>query len=363
MESQSNLLRMTAQMVLAGLIIAIMVIGKSFLVPFTWSLLIALASVGMIEKVKVRTRLPLGMIIFVYLLFILLILGLIAYFFYIELSHIFQDLPAIMEKLSARLHVLSVSLAEKGIHIPDHIDKKSISDWVASHNDLIMNIISAMGLNLWDIILIMFYLFFLIYYKDLLREFLMVRIQDRRKLVGVRDRLEKSMALVRNYLYGLLMITLISAVMNLIVFLIFGLHFALFFAVFLAILNLIPFIGNPIGLAVIMLFAIITKESIIIPLLIFAALFLMNFLQDNVVRPWLLGDKLKLNAFVVFVAIIIGGMIWGVSGMILFIPIAGAIRIILEGREKYSHYTIFFSEVTKKKKKQVEAPPLEEEQV
>jgi predicted PurR-regulated permease PerM len=279
-----------------------------------------------------------------------MILGLKAYFFYIELSHIFQDLPAILEKLSARLHDLSVSLADKGIHIPDHIDKKYISDWVASHNDLIMNIISALGLNLWDIILIMFYLFFLIYYKDLLREFLLVRIQDKRKLVSVRNRLMKSMALVRNYLSGLLILTLISAVMNLVVFLIFGLHFALFFAVFLAILNLIPFIGNPIGLAVIMLFAIITKESIIIPVLIFAALFFMNFLQDNVVRPWLLGDKLKLNAFVVFVAIIIGGMIWGVSGMILFIPIVGAIRIILEGREKHSSLTIFFSEVTKKPK-------------
>jgi predicted PurR-regulated permease PerM len=158
------------------------------------------------------------------------------------------------------------------------------------------------------------------------------------------------MALVRNYLSGMLILTLISAVMNLVVFLIFGLHFSLFFAVFLAILNLIPFIGNPIGLAIIMVFAFITKETIMIPLLIFAALFVMNFLQDNVIRPWLLGDKLKLNAFTVFVAIIIGGMIWGVSGMILFIPIVGAIRIILEGQGKYGHYTIFFSEVSKKKK-------------
>jgi len=52
MESQSALLKTTARMVLAGLIIAIMVIGKSFLVPFTWSLLIALASIGLIDKVK-----------------------------------------------------------------------------------------------------------------------------------------------------------------------------------------------------------------------------------------------------------------------------------------------------------------------
>jgi predicted PurR-regulated permease PerM len=269
----------------------------------------------------------------------------------VELSHIFQDLPGILAKLSAKLHDISLTLADKGVHIPDHIDKQFIGDWVASHNDLIMNIISSFGLNLWNIILIIFYLFFLLYYKDLLRRFILARIQDKRKLVSVRDRLTKSMALVRNYLSGLLILTLISAVMNFLVFLVFGLHFSLFFAVFLAILNLIPFIGNPIGLAVIMLFALITKESLLIPLLIFGALFVMNFLQDNVIRPMILGDKLKLNAFTVFVAIIIGGMIWGVSGMILFIPIVGALRIILEGQGKYGHYTIFFSDVNEKKKK------------
>lgn len=350
MESHSALLKTTAQMVLAGLIIAIMVVGKSFLVPFTWSLLIGLASVNLIEKIESKTKMPLGLIISIYLVFILAILALIGYFFYVELSHIFNDLPGILSQLSAKLHELSIKMADKGIHIPDHIDKKFISDWVASHNDDIMKIVSAFGLNLWNIVLIIFYLFFLLYYRDLLRQFILARIQDKRKLAGVRERFTKSMALIRNYLSGMLILTLISAVMNLIVFLIFGLHFSLFFAVFLAILNLIPFIGNPIGLAVIMLFALITKDSILIPLLIFAALFVMNFLQDNVIRPMILGDKLKLNAFTVFVAIIIGGMIWGVSGMILFIPIVGAIRIILEGQGKYHHYTIFFSEVGKKKK-------------
>jgi predicted PurR-regulated permease PerM len=350
MESQNALLKTTARLVLAGLIITIMVVGKSFLVPFTWSLLIALASVGLIEKVKEKTRLPMGMIIFFYLLFILGILGLLGYFFYVELSLIFNDLPALLARLSGRLHEISLNLQDKGIHIPDHVDKQYINDWVTSHNDVIMNVVSAFGMNLWNIVLIMFYLFFLLYYKDLLPEFLLARIQDKRRLADIRKKLKQSLSLVRNYLYGLLLLTLISAAMNFIVFLIFGLHFSLFFAVFLAILNLIPFIGNPIGLAVIMLFAIITKESIMIPLLIFVALFVMNFLQDNVIRPWLIGDKLKINAFTVFVAIIIGGMIWGVSGMILFIPIVGAIRIILEGQGVQGHYTIFFSEIPKKPK-------------
>ena len=359
MESQSSLLKNTARMVLAGLIIAVMVIGKSFLVPFAWSILIALASVGLVEKAQAKTRLPIGSIIAIYLVGILLLLFLVGYFFFIELSQIFNDLPTILQRLSDRLHDISLSLAGMGIHIPEKVDKKYISEWVAAHNDMIMKIISAFGLNLWDIILILFYLFFLLYYKDLLKEFFASRIKDKRKLIEVRNRIQRTLIMVRSYLYGMLLLTLVSAVMNYAVFLIFGLHFALFFAVFLAILNLIPMVGNPIGLVVIMLFAFITKDNYMVPIYIFIALFVVNFLQDNVIRPLLLGDKMKVNAFTVFISIIIGGMIWGVSGMILFIPLVGIMRIFMEGGGLAGHYTILFSDLPRKSRTQPE--PAKEE--
>ena len=58
-----------------------------------------------------------------------------------------------------------------------------------------------------------------------------------------------------------------------------------------------------------MIFALITHDSLFIPLLMFIALFISTFLQDNVIKPMLIGDKLQMNAFSVFVAIIIGSVI------------------------------------------------------
>jgi len=350
METNSGLIKITARLVLATLIILVLVVGKPFLVPLTWSLLIALASIKFIERIEKKTIMPEGLVISIFLLFIMLFVVLIGYFFYIELSHIFKDLPTISEKISLRLHDLSIALKNTGIHIPDHIDKGFISDWVENHSNLLMGFISELGMDIWSIILIMFYLFFLLYYRDLIPQFFTRKIKDTDKLASMKERLDKSMALIRSYIYGLFLLTLISAVMNYLVFLLFGLKFALFFAVFLAILNLIPFVGNPIGLVVIMLFAIVTKDNMLIPVLIFVALFVMNFLQDNVIRPLLMGDKMKINAFTVFIAIIIGGMIWGVSGMILFIPIAGIVKIVLEGHEIHKPYAIFFSELPAKPK-------------
>ena len=350
METNSNLIKITARLVLATLIILVLVVGESFLVPLTWSLLIALASVKFIELAEEKTFMSKGMVIFLFLLFILVFIFLIGYFFYVELSLIFNDLPMISQKISARLHDLSLALKDTGIHIPEHIDKNFISDWVHNHNNLIMSFISEIGMDIWSIILIMFYLFFLLYYRDLVPQFFTRKIKNQAELDSMKKRFQKSMALIRSYIYGLLLLTLVSAVMNYVVFLIFGLQFAIFFAIFLAILNLIPFVGNPIGLAVIILFSIITKDNMLTPLLIFVALFVMNFIQDNVIRPLLIGDKMKINAFTVFIAIIIGGMIWGVSGMILFIPIAGIMKILLEGHKVHEPYAIFFSEPHKKSK-------------
>jgi predicted PurR-regulated permease PerM len=193
-------------------------------------------------------------------------------------------------------------------------------------------------------------MFFLLFYRDLIFTFFARKYSDPKQLVLVRNQFNQSLGIVRSYIYGLLLLTIVSAIMNYLVFLIFGLEFGLFFAIFLAILNLIPFIGNPIGLLVIFAFSAITNDTMLTPVLILVALFVANFLQDNMIRPWLMGDKMKLNAFAIFVAIIIGSMIWGVSGMILFIPITGILKIVLENRKETAHYAIFFSELPAKKK-------------
>ncbi|NTV79254.1 MAG: AI-2E family transporter, partial [Clostridiales bacterium] len=345
---QNHLLRITARLVLATLIILVLVVGKPFLVPFAWSLLIALASLKFINWTEEKTILPLGLIIFLFLLLVLLILFSIGYFFYIELDRIFANMPEIAQKISDRLHELSVKFGSIGITLPDHLDKSYINDWVQKHNDSVSGYLSTVGMNIWNVVLILFYLFFLLYYKDLVPQFFTAHVKDKRQLVIVRKNTVQAIQLIRSYIFGMLILTLISAGMNYIVFLIFGLKFAIFFAVFLALLNLIPLVGNLIGLAIIMLFAIVTKDNMLVPVLIFALLAVVNFLQDNVVRPWLIGDKLKINAFSVFLAIIVGGMIWGVSGMILFIPLVGIVKIILENHRQHGNYAIFFAEVPKK---------------
>jgi predicted PurR-regulated permease PerM len=64
----------------------------------------------------------------------------------------------------------------------------------------------------------------------------------------------------------------------------------------------------------------------------------------------LMGSKLEVNAFSVFFFVILGGFFWGISGMILFIPVASILKIILDRSEPGSHFSVFLSEVPKPEK-------------
>lgn len=338
-------LRIASQLIIFSFIVAVLIIGKSVLIPFAWSLMIGLASVNMMEKIENKIHLPRGLLIMFFILFIISIIFLVIYLFYIEINVILSDLNSINQKISKLLHDTSLQFASLGIQIPDHIDRQYFHNIVEKNTSSIFSFISSFGLNLWNIILIIFYLFFILYYREVIPMYFEKKLNDSDKIQKTREEILQSVQIIRSYLTGMLLITVISGVMNYVVFLILGLPYALFFAFFLAILNLIPFIGNPIGLIVIILFSFITYDTMLMPILIFVSLFIFNFLQDNVIRPWMIGDKLRLNAFTVFIAVIFGGAIWGVSGMILFIPIVGIIKIILETNEKTTPYAIFLSEI------------------
>jgi len=64
--------------------------------------------------------------------------------------------------------------------------------------------------------------------------------------------------------------------------------------------------------------------------------------QENFLRPKLLGDSMEVNAAIIFTAVFIGGLIWGFSGMVLFIPLAGVTKAVIDSNPKWSAFGIFF---------------------
>lgn len=358
--SDSTTYKASIYMLYAVLAVFILVVAKPFLVPLAWSIIIALASTRMLDKLEARTKINRSILIIVFIFLVLTVIVLIFYFFYIEIRYIMANLPSFSESLQEKTNELVLILRGMGIKLPDHIDQSYLATVLGGHTDLIIGFISEFGKNLGNVFLIGFYLFFMLSFRDVVRKFIALRYKNKERIAEITDEVKESLDIVNNYISGLLLLTLITIVMNYLVFLVFGMEFALFFAVFVGLLNILPYVGNPIAMVVTFIFSALTMDSLLFPILIQVGMFVCNFIQDNILKPWFLGDKLHVNAFAIFLSVVLGGYIWGFSGMLLFIPVVGIVRILLERNENSRPYAVFFAELSVKEKKKIDKQILKE---
>ena len=99
--------------------------------------------------------------------------------------------------------------------------------------------------------------------------------------------------------------------------------------VLLGLLTLLPYIGIFISLllSVVVTFATAGTGHL---LLLIATLFSIHLLDANLLLPLIVGAKVRLNALITILGVIVGGSIWGLTGAFLAIPVIAITKIIFE---------------------------------
>ncbi len=330
--NNSNLIRTAAILFIASITIVILIIAKSFLIPLAWSLIIALASFQMLNRIEKKFHLKRLISSMLFVALILLGIALLFYFFLSEIASIVIGIPDFSAKLIEAIQNILVTIEGLGIHMP-MIDQTQIHNWISSHSAIIAKMLSSISKSIGNIGLIGIYLFFILYYRDNYLYFMRLREKTEEGFTLAKKRSKEIIGIINNFLFGLFSITLILAVMLFIIFLLIGLKYALFFAILVSLLTLIPYIGSPLGMGIVVIFASISNDGLLMPILALAGMVISNALKSNVFKPIVIGSKINLNAFVIFLSVITGGLIWGVSGMILFMPFAGIAKVLLEYNE------------------------------
>ncbi|PCJ92284.1 MAG: AI-2E family transporter [Flavobacteriaceae bacterium] len=197
-----------------------------------------------------------------------------------------------------------------------------------------IGILGSLSVGLFSVLFIMF--FFL---KDskLFEEGLLIFVPDNKE-----SKLKKSMDTIKDllsrYFVGLVFQILILFVIYTIVLLIFGIENAVVIAFLCALLNLIPYVGPMIG-GILMLILSMTSNlgadfsTVILPKTSYVMIgFMIGQLVDNFFsQPFIFSNSVKSHPLEIFLIIIIGGLIFGVTGMIIAVPGYTAIKVILKG--------------------------------
>ena len=194
-----------------------------------------------------------------------------------------------------------------------------------------------------DLLLIPIYLFFFLYYRRFLKEFLYKLFRNKQKSF-LNIMVRKIYNVQRNYLVGLTKVMLIVGILNTIGLLTLGIENAIFFGFFAALLLLIPYVGILIGSLIPAVIALATKDSIWYAFGVVAILGFVQFLEGNFITPKITGSKVSMNSFVAIISLILFSMLWGISGMIVALPVVASLKIIFDNTPGYHAYGFLIGE-------------------
>jgi predicted PurR-regulated permease PerM len=185
--------------------------------------------------------------------------------------------------------------------------------------------------GLTDVIIALVYFFLLLRFRLHLKRFVLkiVPEPDRRTALDV---LHQSSGVIQKYLTGLGLMILCLWVMYGIGFSIVGVQGAIFFAILCGTLELVPFVGNLIGTALTILFALTQSKSggSGMVLGIVATYFVVQSIQSYILEPLVVGREVKIHPLFTILVIVLGELLWGLPGMFLSIPLLGIAKIICD---------------------------------
>ncbi|MGM0635707.1 MAG: AI-2E family transporter [Bacteroidota bacterium] len=211
-------------------------------------------------------------------------------------------------------------------------DKQSeaLNDLIDKSKDSIGSWLDSIFTLLSNILLIFVYTFMILLYKPLFLNFFYEVFDDKEKY-RVESILNDSKSAIQGYVVGLMIEMVIIAVLNSVAFLIIGIEYAVLLGILCAILNLIPYIGGIIGVALpIVVYFITGGNDISIPIIIGITYTVIQLVDNYFIVPKVVSSQVSINAFVAIIIVFLGGALWGVSGMFLSILFVAILKIIFE---------------------------------
>jgi len=321
-----------ASLVFIGLFafISMLFFTQKIIVPVIYSTIIAIVLSPVVDffvqkKINrvVAIAITLVLLIFVTILIVTLLSA--------QMMQFGDSFPKLVEKF----HLL---LGQSVVWASDNfnISAPKINLWIAQKNGELLNGTgSAIGQTIINtgsiliiLILIPVYIFMILYYQPLLLEFIhrLFKSNDQEEVTEI---LSATKRIIRSYLAGLLVEAVIIATLNSASLLILGIDYAILLGVIGAIVNVIPYIGGIIAVALPMMIAFATKSPSYC-LLVLAAYILIQFIDNHYIIPKVVASKVKINALISIIVVLAGGTLWGIPGMFLSIPLTAIIKVVFD---------------------------------
>jgi len=312
-------------------LLSMLYIGRGIIVPILLSVILAIVLHPVVNLLS-GNGINRVLAIIITLILAIAIIAAIGTFFVSQAGRFSESWPKLIEKLTDTLNE-TVKWASGYFDISSH----KIIDWITktkgeiftSDSTSLGHTLNRLGTGVVLVFLIPVYVFMLMFYQPLLLEFI-------RKLFGKHNRSQVSAIItevktvIQKYLTGLAIEAVIMATLNSAALLLLGIEYAIMLGIIGAFLNVIPYIGGIVAVALPMMVAFVTKESPWYALYVLAAYYFIQLIDNNYIVPRIVASKVKINALVSIIVVLAFGALWGIPGMFLSIPLTAVVKLIFD---------------------------------
>src|SRR5580658_149581 len=318
-----------ATVILFGLVLISFALAnlRGILIPFSFALFLAVLLNPLMERL-LRWQFSRVPAIAVSLIVAILVIGGIWYFLANQIMQLTDQLP-LLEKKGSELLTRAQNYLTQHWNIPVAKTNEYLGQAKAAIKPLLGQLLGSMAGTMGSVFLLPIYTFLLLYYKNLILNFL-YEIFAEQNAEEVSTVLRQVRGANQSYMYGLLIEAAIVATLNTIALLILGVQYSVLMGVLGALLNVLPFFGGILAAALPIMVATITKEGYNTQIGIAIAYIIIQFTDNHFLIPYIVSAKVRINALLSVVAILLGGAVWGLAGMFVSIPFIGVLKIIFD---------------------------------
>jgi predicted PurR-regulated permease PerM len=312
-------------------LLLLLYLAKSIIVPLIFAIIIAIL-VHPVVRFLVRHKFNRVLAIIITLVFSIVAIAALGLLLFNQMSKFSDTLPELVNKFTL---ILNQSITALSGYLD--IKPQVIHEWIQSARDDLLNTDTAViGKTLVSVggaliiaLLIPVYIFLILFYEPIILEFIHQLFGANHKN-KVNEIVSQTKTVIQRYLVGLVIEVGIITLLYVIALFSLGIDYAILLAILGALLNLIPYIGGIVGVALPMIVAIVTKDSAWYAIYVLVIYYFIQLVDNNYIVPKIVASKVKINALFSIVVVIIGNALWGISGMFLALPLLAIIKLMCD---------------------------------
>ncbi|MGN6618622.1 MAG: AI-2E family transporter [Ilyomonas sp.] len=327
------------------LIVIIIIAGQAIIMPLLLAFFISLVLLPFTRFLQ-RKHVPEVLAIALALLLLIVFTAGIMWFFSIQIAKLIADFPQIKDNVMLHLNALREWVdAKTGFSTEKQMTliNEQSSKLINSAGGILTGAAASLSSIFVFFGLLPIYIFLILFYKNLLLRFVFLWFPPQSQ-GKVEEVMRETETIVKSYIGGLLIqITYITVLLGGAL-MVLGIKHALLIGILFAFLNLIPYIGALIGNIIGVLLTLTSSQELWPILEVLITIAVVQFLDNNILMPRIVGSKVKINALATIVGVFIGGSIAGVAGMFLSLPLIAVLKIIFDRTENFRQWGVLLGD-------------------